>query len=345
MVANLQRMQELANASRVRLRPHTKTHKSPELAQRQIDLGAAGITVAKLAEAEIMLAQGINDIFIANQITQPVKMKRLRALHDRCRLIIGMDDARQIDLLKPAFQSAPRPLQVRIEIDSGLHRCGVEVNPGLTELAVQITRTPWLQLEGIFTHAGQVYAARSRADVEAIGRAEGSLMEEARSQLLSAGIPIETVSVGSTPTAAISAANPAVNEIRPGNYIFNDAMQIALGSAQTDTCSLFVLSTVVSQPAPDRIVIDAGSKALSSDGAVWLNGYGIPLNIAARIERVSEEHGVLTLNAPTTLAPGDPLLIIPNHACVTANLFSDYYLIDEQGASRTLPITARGKSQ
>ncbi len=345
METNLLHMQQLAETNRVRLRPHTKTHKSPFLAQRQIKLGAKGITVAKLSEAEVMLTHGLNDIFIANQITQPLKMKRLRALHDRCNLIIGIDDPRQIDLLKNEFETVHSPLQVRIEIDSGLHRCGVQINKALTDLAKKIADTFWLKLEGIFTHAGQVYAARSRSEVEAIGHAEGHIMEQAVNLLQSAGISVETVSVGSTPTVAYSAAHPVVNEIRPGNYIFYDAMQLALGSAQKEECSLFVLTTIVSQPAPDRIVIDTGSKALSTDGAFWLNGFGLPLDIPAVIERVSEEHGILKLNESFRVRPGEPLLIIPNHACVTANLFSQYHLFNPQKGIQAIPVLARGKSQ
>ncbi len=345
MKTNLRHMQNLADANRVRLRPHTKTHKSVYLAKQQLRYGAKGITVAKLSEAETMQAQGINDLFIANQITQSLKMKRLRALHESASLIIGMDDHRQIDLLTPEFRSTQTPLQVRIEIDSGLHRCGVEVNQTFVDLAKKITDTPWMRLEGIFTHAGQVYAARSRNEVEAIGRDEGRIMEEARDRLSEAGISVTSVSVGSTPTVEFSATNPAVNEIRPGNYIFYDAMQLALGSANKEDCSLFILSTVVSQPAPDRIVIDAGSKALSTDGAVWLGGFGLPLHMPATIERVSEEHGILKLTQTFKALPGEPVLIIPNHACVTANLFSEYHLIDSRGTDRIIPVSARGKSQ
>ncbi len=345
MEANLQHMQQLAEANRVQLRPHVKTHKAPFLAQLQINMGAKGITVAKLSEAEIMQAHGMDDIFIANQITQPLKISRLRALHERCRLIVGLDHAHQIQLLQKEFQSAEKPLQVRIEMDSGQHRCGVEVNRAFVDLAKKITDTAWLQLEGLFTHAGHVYAARSRKEVEAIGRAEGQIMEEARNRLQAAGISVKTVSVGSTPTVAFSAANPAVNEIRPGNYIFYDAMQLALGSAHKKDCSLFILSTVISQPAPDRIVTDAGSKALGTDGAVWLNGYGLPLDIPAAIERVSEEHGILKIKKTFKVHPGAPLLIIPNHACVAVNLFSQYHLVHQNGNSKAIPISARGKSQ
>lgn len=342
---NIQIMQALADRNQVQLRPHIKTHKSVDFATLQLKHGATGITVAKLTEAEVMYAGGIKDIFITNQITQPLKIKRLFQLHQKCNLIIGIDHLKQIDLLRFQFESSIKPIQVRLEIDSGLNRCGVPVGLDLIHLAKQITQTPWLKLEGIFTHAGNVYLAKTKAEVRVIGLQEGSIMTKARQILDDENIHIQTVSIGSTPTVQYAARNPVVNEIRPGNYIFYDATQISLHAASADQCSLFVLGTVVSQPTPARIIIDAGSKALHTDGAFTLNGFGLPVNIEAQIERVSEEHGICVLQEPQQVNLGDPILIIPNHACVVANLFDHYYLIEKTMNITRIPISARGKSQ
>jgi len=342
---NLRAMQQVADQAGAALRPHTKTHKSVDLARWQIETGARGITVAKLSEAQVMIDAGINDVFIANQITHSLKIRKLRELHERARLIVGLDGEEQIPLLEKEFASVRKPLEVRIEIDSGLQRCGVPVGPALIRLAKAVVRRPWLRLEGIFTHAGQVYQAHSTEEVQRIGQQEGEIMSRAKHLLAGEGIKLQTVSVGSTPTAPFSAQNADVNEIRPGNYIFYDAMQMHIHDVPTERCSLFVLATTVSQPEPTRMVIDAGSKALHSDGASLTGHFGLPLNLNALVERLSEEHGILKLNVPQNVAPGEPVLLIPNHACVVVNLFNAFYLIDEQMRIRSIPISARGKSQ
>ena len=346
---NILHMQTLADENYSWLRPHIKTHKSGNIAQRQITLGAAGITVAKLSEAEIMFAAGIEDIFIANQITHPLKINRLKMLHAQCRVILGIDNERQIDLLRPAFEKSIRPLEVRIEIDSGFNRCGVRDNKYLLKIAEKIVQEPWLSLEGIFTHAGQVYSAASEEEVAKIGRAEGEVAEAANAFLRKKGIEIQTVSVGSTPSAKYAVRNDAVNEIRPGNYVFYDGIQLALGSARAESCSLFILATVISQPQKDQIILDAGSKALGLDQGAHslklLQGFGTPVNIHANVERLSEEHGILKLEEPQAVELGSPVLILPNHACAVANLFEKYYLISEHLEVEILDISAKSKSQ
>ena len=346
---NILQMQTLADENYSWLRPHIKTHKSVDIAHRQITLGASGVTTAKLSEAEIMFGSGIEDIFIANQITHPLKINRLKMLHAQCRVIIGIDNERQIELLRPAFEKTIRPLEVRIELDSGFGRCGVKDNKILLNLAQKINDQPWLLLEGIFTHAGQVYSAGSEEEVAQIGAAEAKAAELAYIFLNKKGIKVQTISVGSTPTAKYAVQNDAVNEIRPGNYVFYDGIQLALGSARAESCSLFVLATVISQPQKDQIVIDAGSKALGLDRGAHsiqlLAGYGTPVNINGNIERLSEEHGILKLKEAQPIDLGHPVIILPNHACSVANLFEKYYLISEHLEVEMINISARSKSQ
>jgi D-serine deaminase-like pyridoxal phosphate-dependent protein len=174
-------------------------------------------------------------------------------------------------------------------------------------------------------------------------------MEQAYHLLAREDIHVDVVSVGSTPTVAYSAQNPVVNEIRPGNYVFYDNIQYVLGSCGSDQWALAILATVISQPEPDRLVIDAGSKALNLDKGAHatqlISGYGRILNMDGEINRLSEEHGVIQLDSKKKISLGTPVLIIPNHACTVANLYTHYHFIDESGRICQMPVDARGRSQ
>ncbi len=343
---NIRKMQQMAQKYRVAIRPHVKTHKSIFIARMQVEEGACGLTVAKLSEAEIFFAAGFDDIFIANQITHVSKIRRLwKLVKAKRNIIVGIDHPEQITLLERECPDRQLKLSVRIEIDSGLHRCGVTPGNLLREVARRVANSPVLELEGVFTHAGQAYQAKTEETVRKIGQTEGQIMATAAAQLKEMGLNIRTVSVGSTPTAPFSAENPAVNEIRPGNYVFYDAMQLALHSASLEDCSLFVLATVVSRPAADRVVIDAGSKALHTDGAGITGHFGLALNLPGKVVRVSEEHGVLQVAPDSQIAVGAPVLVLPNHACAVVNLFDQFWLISKNQTPRPIAIDARGKSQ
>ncbi len=346
---NIEAMQNLANENAVRLRPHIKTHKSVFISKLLLKHGAVGITVAKVGEAEVMAAAGISNIFIANQITHPLKLRRIRKLHETINISVGVDQIEQISLQKRYFNNASKPLRVLVEIDSGLNRCGVTVGDSLVKLVREISHAHELTLEGIFTHAGQVYGAQSKKEIQEIGDLEGTIMAEAYNLLKDQGIDLRVVSVGSTPTVAHSSKNPVVNEIRPGNYVFYNNIQYVLGSCSEEQWALAVLATVISQPEQDRLVIDAGSKALNLDRGAHatqlIKGYGKPLNIDGEIIRVSEEHGVIKLKSGQSIRLGSPVIIIPNHACAVANLYSHYHLIDSFGKIKQIPVDARGKSQ
>jgi D-serine deaminase-like pyridoxal phosphate-dependent protein len=346
---NIKSMQQLADENNVRLRPHIKTHKSVHISKLLLEYGAVGITVAKLGEAEVMASAGISDIFIANQVTHPLKLKRLIKLHESITVSVGVDHIDQVNLLKNVANKTSKPLNILIEIDSGLNRCGIIVGPALIELARDINKISHLNFKGIFTHAGQVYGARSKGEVEKIGDHEGSIMAEAENLLKRKGYGPKVVSVGSTPTVAYSSKNQSVTEIRPGNYVFYDNIQYVLESCLADQWALAILSTVISQPETDRIVIDAGSKALNLDRGAHANqqisGYGKLLNIDGEIVRLSEEHGVIKLSSSKIIELGSPVLIIPNHACAVANLYSHYHFIDEERQINMVPVDARGRSQ
>jgi D-serine deaminase-like pyridoxal phosphate-dependent protein len=350
MHKNLNDMQAAVDKNNVNLRPHCKTHKSPQLAKIQLQLGAKGITVAKLSEAELMFSQGIDNIFIANQISHPLKIQRLKNLHKTAHIIIGIDHKAQIALLKKTFENYSKPLNVRIEIDCGFGRCGLKSDdPQLMDLAKKIKQTRWLHLEGLFTHAGQAYSAESFDQIKEIARIEAKEILRARDLLAENGIKLASISVGSTPTAKEVIKNKGLTEVRPGNYIFYDGIQKALNVASSAQCSLFVLATVISQPAANRIICDAGSKALNLDkgahSAELVSHFGEIVNIAGSIVRVSEEHGIIQLEKEQSVKIGSAVLIIPNHACTVANLYEQYHLVKKDYSVQTMPISARGMSQ
>ncbi len=346
---NLKTMQQKADTCGARLRPHIKAHKIPELAQSQIRLGAVGITASKVAEAEIMADAGINDIFIANQIVTPSKLKRLAALSKRVNMSVGLDSAAGAKILSDVFSAAGITIDYVIEIDSGLNRCGVSPGLAAVELFKAIKHLSGLRFKGIFTHAGQVYGQQNREEVVEVSRLESETMVATSNCFKDIGVQPEVVSVGSTPTMRVWEGFAGINEIRPGNYIFLDAIQVALGVADPKTCALTVLATVTSRPARDRAVIDAGSKVFALDkgahGKEMLKGYGIVLNKKAVLDRLSEEHGVMMLDSNEALEVGETIRIIPNHACTVINLSDKAYVIRRGKVAAELLIAARGKVQ
>lgn len=341
--ANINRMQRLATAHGVALRPHIKTHKSIELAVRQLQAGAVGLAVATVHEAETMASGGVTDIQIANEVVGTDKIKRLVALASGTRVSCAVDSADNARELAAAFRAAGRILPVFLDIDSGLHRCGLSEYALIRSLAETVGALDGLELAGILTHAGHAYAA-APSQIAEIGKREGEAMVELAGRLRSDGIPVTTISLGSTPTAGHAVSVPGISELRPGNYVFNDMMQVSLGVATWEQCALSVLATVISTPTADRAVIDAGSKALSSDcgahGNRSLSGYGSIVGTALTISRLSEEHGVIE-SPGHGLALGQRLRVIPNHACAAVNLFSCMYLCEDDRIISRMPVAAR----
>jgi D-serine deaminase-like pyridoxal phosphate-dependent protein len=346
---NLERMQKKADECRVSLRPHIKTHKIPELAHLQVHLGAVGITVAKVSEAEVMAEAGIKDIFIANQVVSEKKLNRLAALSKKVNLSVGLDSTSAAEGLSAVFAASGLTIEYLMEINSGLNRCGVLPGRDALELYQAVSGLPSLRFKGIFTHAGQVYGAGSLAEVMEVSRHESKIMVETARALEQTGNSVGIVSVGSTPTMKVWQGHEGVNEIRPGNYIFHDAIQVSLEVATVEECGLSVMGTVISRPTRDRAVIDGGSKAFSSDrgahGKEMAAGFGIVLGKKATLARLSEEHGIMSLDPDEDLEVGDRVRLIPNHACAVVNLFDRAYGIRNGEVVEEFKIAARGKSQ
>jgi len=352
--ANIQRMQALATHAGARLRPHAKTHKSPVIAKMQIAAGAVGICCAKLGEAEVFADQGITDIRLPYPI-HPSNADRVLALLDRITLSIIVDDEEVARDWSSVMSRAGKVLNILVKVDVGFHRCGMDpAAPDLVERIGRIAKLPGLAFRGILSHAGHAYHAGSPAELAAIVATETEIMVGLAGKLRAAGVTVEEVSVGSTPTAALAPTQRGITEMRPGNYVFFDRTQVSLGSATIANCALFVVATVVSRPAPDRVILDCGSKTLTNDGARGFAdapGYGLVFmssdedvpEPAILVERLSEEHATCRVPADSPLRPGDRVRVLPNHACTVTNLMDSLVLANEDGSMNRLPVAARGR--
>jgi len=343
---NIRAMGGHARTAGLALRPHFKTHKSVEIARRQLAEGAVGITVAKLDEVEALVDGGVDaPILLAFQLAAAPKLERGIRLAGRVPLILAVDSVDGAARLAAAAESAGRSVEVWIEIDSGLRRCGV-LPADAPALAASVVRHESLRLTGMFTHAGQSYAARDAAEVAAIAETEGRAVADAAAATRATGIAVDVVSAGSTPTARFLHGASGLTEIRPGTYVFYDALQVALGSAAAEQCALSVAATVVSRPAPDRAVIDAGSKTMGLDRGAHssdlLTDYGTVVDSTAALVRLSEEHGVLRLSETSSLSIGDRVRIVPNHVCSVTNLGRRFYGLRGDTVHEVIPIDASG---
>lgn len=330
--ANILRAQAYADANGKKLRPHIKTHKLPYWAKRQVEAGAAGITCQKIGEAEVMADAGLTDIFLPYNIVGGAKLARLLALHRRVDLSVTLDSHETLDGLAATFTDAARPLVVLIECETGMNRCGVQTPEQALDLAKRIAAAAGLAFGGLMTYPAAGKAAEANAWLRA-----------ARALLAGAGIDCPRISSGGTPDMWHAAESDAVTEYRPGTYIYLDRYQVAKGAGGFDDCALTVLATVVSKPVASRVVVDAGSKALTSD-MLGMEGFGDVVGVpGARVVGMSEEHGNVVLEEGADLAIGDRIRILPNHACVVSNLFDEVHLVSGDTVVATIPVAARGK--
>ena len=344
--SNIEEMAGVARAGDVRLRPHTKTHKCPEIARMQVAAGASGITVAKLGEAEVMADAGLDDLLIAYPVVGEAKLARLRELQDRASVRVSLDAVEVAQGVGRAGTDAGRDVPVLVDVDTGTHRMGRAPGEPSAELALEIDRVPGVRVVGLITHAGHAYASADEADLrKAVAREVSDLLDTAE-RCAEAGLEIEEISVGATPTARLEAEQAGVTEIRPGTYVFNDVQQMRLGVATEATCAARVLVTVVARPTAERFVLDGGTKAFTSDG-----GDGPPLpgrGVVAgrpdlRIDFMNEEHAVGHIEGDTALHIGDRLEVIPLHVCSCVNMFDVAYGVCDGRVDRELAVAGRGR--
>lgn len=330
---NIARLQSLCDAAGLANRPHIKTHKSPFLAQRQLDAGAVGITCQKLGEAEVMSEAGINDILIATNIIGAARSGRLAALQRKMPLKLCADNPVTLSAYSTAGRDADRPVRVLVECDTGQKRAGVETPGEAVALAKMIRDDPWLEFGGLLFYpplegwpATQKFFASTREGLAALGL-----------------VP-EIISTGGTPNLVNLGRLEGATEHRAGTSIFNDRMMMAARAAEIEDCALKIFTSVVSRAGEQRGILDAGSKTLTSDTG-GLDGFGLILDAPeARIHKMSEEHGFLDLShCERKPSVGDILRVVPNHVCVAVNMFDQLVAVRGNSIIDVLPVSARGR--
>ncbi|HWS39407.1 MAG TPA: alanine racemase [Actinoplanes sp.] len=328
---NLRRMAAHAAARGIALRPHAKTHKSPEIARRQLELGAAGLTVATVREAEIF--QDAGDLFIAYPIwPSPEQVTRLRALRERTALRVGVDSAESAEALGRALPG----LEVLVEVDSGHHRSGVAPDDaGAVAVAAD---QAGLAVRGVFTFPGHGYRPGGQ---QPAGADESAALSTAAAAVTAHGLDATVRSGGSTPTATLT--GDALTEMRPGVYVFGDAQQLELGTCDWNQVALTVTATVVSRSG-QRFILDAGSKVLGADQQPWATGGGRVMELPdARIVALSEHHATVVLPDGRPVPKlGDRVRVVPNHVCATVNLADELIVVENGTPVDRWPVSARG---
>lgn len=332
--ANLSRWQDRCNALGIANRPHIKTHKLVPLALAQIKLGAQGITVQKLGEAEVMAAAGIDDMLLTFNIVGASKLARLAALAATTKISVVADNTQMLAGLSQAGIAAGRQITVLVECDTGSHRNGAQSPQAAAELAAAIEQMPGLRYGGLMT-----YPKPGTRKETAI------FLEEAKACAAGKGLETAITSSGGTPDMWKDEGLAVVSEYRVGTYAYFDRSQVERGVCNWSDCALTVLASVVSRPTPDRAMLDAGSKALTSD-LLGLAGYGIVQQTNALVYELSEEHGFLDVSGITEKpGVGDRVRIVPNHVCPVSNLFDKVVFVRDGLVLGAVAVDARGKVQ
>lgn len=320
---NLRRMSAALEGSGLRLRPHAKTHKCAEIARRQMDLGAVGVCCQKVSEAEALIDAGIPDVLVSNQVVGPAKLERLMRLARRVRVGVCVDDPGNVDDLEAAAAAGDVDLSVLVEIEVGMGRCGVQPGDAAVALARHVAGKAHLRFAGLQAYHGVAQHIRAFDERRAAVEKAARLTRQTVETLAVAGLGCDVVSGAGTGTYAFEAASGVFNELQAGSYVFMDAdYGRNLGSDGTPVAefeqSLFILSTVMSRPVPERAVLDAGLKAFSVDS-------GLPIVcdlIGVVVANVSDEHSALKLGPEATaLKVGDKVRLVPGHCDPTVNLY------------------------
>ena len=347
MERNLARVAGYARDHGLRLRPHTKTHKSVRLGRLQLQSGAVGLTVAKVSEAEVMLGAETPDLLLAFPIIGHTKLDRLMEVARRTRVTVALDSSFAAHQLSDTARGAQVEIGVLAEVDVGLGRVGVAPGEPLLRLAQCIENLPHLRFEGITFYPGHIKSL-DETGVQALAQVS-ELLQSVLDDFRKAGIEVRIVSGGSTPTLFHSHEIEGLTEIRPGTYVFNDLNTVRSGGCGMEDCAASILATVVSTARPGHMIIDGGSKTFSSDRPV--NGPDVTFGQlqeapGARFHKMNEEHGFVELtHAEREFAVGDRVHVIPNHICVAVNLHEKVYGVRGDSVEQSWTVDGRGKLQ
>lgn len=346
MERNLARMAAYAKSKNIALRPHTKTHKIPEIAKAQIASGACGIVVAKPGEARVMSEGGLSNIMVGYPLVTPAKAQTAADLARENTICVSLDSPEAIAALGEAAAKAGSRIGVLVEIDTGFHRCGVETPQQAISLAREAHRYSNLEFLGLMFYPGNL--AKPPEEQPTLISEVNRLLDSYYQAFRNERIDIRVVSGGSTPTACRSHEFTGVTEIRPGMYLLNDGNLVRLGVSKVEDCALHVLVTVASTAVPGRAIIDGGSKTFSSDRAKGDKAvFGmVREDPDAEFVALSEEHGHFDISRSNhQYRVGERLRILPNHVCATVNLHDRLYGVRNGSVERVWEVAGRGKVQ
>jgi len=340
---NLQRLAAYTASHDLGLRPHTKTHKSRQMATLQLEAGAAGLTAAKVGEAELM-AEVCDDVLLAYPAIDPARTTRLVHLAAHTTLRVAVDSKQGAKLIGEAANRAKATVGILVDLDVGMGRTGLQTPSEALKLAEFVDSTAGLRLDGLFCYPGHINLPADQQEPALL--AVSDKLAETLAFWDEHGLPARIVSGGSTPTAYQSHLVPEYTEIRPGTYIYNDMNTVRGGYCTLDDCAARLVCTVVSTAVPGQVVIDAGSKTLTSDrcAPAPASGHGHVIEYPqAVITRLSEEHAQVDIRA-CSRAPelGERVTVIPNHICPCVNLQDAVWWRDAEGQLTPLTIDARG---
>lgn len=347
MERNLCRAAEYTAANGLRLRPHTKTHKVPDIGKMQITFGAVGLTVAKVGEAEVMLKADPANLLVAYPVVGQKKVGRLLRVAQEANVTVSLDSVIAARQLSEAAQQAQVTIGVLTEVDVGLGRVGVAPGEELLHLGQDIERLPSLTFEGITFFPGHIRTLDEKGlkALQQLGLLIQFILEDFRR----IGIEVRIVSGGSTPTLFHSHKLPGLNEIRPGTYVYNDMNTVRSGACTADDCAASILVTVVSTARRGQIIVDGGSKTFSSDPAINApeRTFGRVVEAPACVfHTMNEEHGFVDIrDADRSFTIGDRVRIIPNHVCPAVNLHEYVYGVRGEIVEQVWQVKGRGKLQ
>ena len=348
---NIARFQALADANSIRLRPHIKTHKIPEIARRQLDAGAIGIACAKTSEAEVFADAGFEDIVVAYPVFGEAKWRRLAQLATRARIAFNVDSVEAVRGAAAAAHDAGTTLGMWLDVDTGLHRGGVPHadRDEIKRVADAIAQTPGAEPAGLTTHRQIFFAEIGQMSAADAGRDEVRILNEIAAELRDAGFSIPEIAAGGSICHEGAAAAPGITELRAGTYVFCDLMEVGLGVAAWDDLALSILCTVVSTRQPGGATIDAGSKTFSGDRGLigspvaGLDGLAVALGRDMHVDRLTEEHGMVAVGAGETVTLGEKVRFFPTHACTAVNLSDQLIGCRGEVVEVVWPVLARGK--
>jgi len=334
---NIARMARFFEGKDCKLRPHIKTHKLPLIGHKQIDAGAIGVTCAKIREAEVFLQSGIKNVLIANQIAGDAKIRRLVNLSRYGDLIVCVDNFENAEAISKAAEAIGVKMSVLVEVNVGLNRCGVLYGQPTLDFVRQISKLKGIVFRGVMGYEGGVFVEDVQ-EKEKICRTANERLVNTAELVRKDGFPVEIVSAGGSNTYRQTGVYPGITDVQVGSYVTMDSHNAKFGIDFEQ--AIFILATVISRPASDRAITNAGKKAISSDA-----GFPTPVNPGLELYALSEEHGHIRIIDPAS-APsiGDNLLLIPTHGCTTIPLYDSYIIIRDDRVESIAEIQARQTS-